>query len=359
MHPIEIFRKLIRRKVILHGIFWTSILIIVFISENWEHQENMKFGFFAHYLIAFAVFISVSYSNIYLLVPKFFKEKKYILYAFYLSLLMIIGASITVLAQVISYYFGLSIELSIKNHGHNLIYYFFHVMFGELMFLIATTLFLIMDEWIKFQDITIKLKETERQKVQSELQALKAQINPHFLFNTLNNIYSHSLEKSPKTPEMILKLSELMSYILYECQDVFVPLKNELHFIQNYIELEKLRYEDHILVNFEITGELTNRQIAPLVFIAFIENGFKHIGNKGNEKPFINIKIDVGFEKICLRVINSRDAETKKFLTKESGVGVENVKKRLELIYPNQHKLIITEIEDRYDISLDIFEKQN
>jgi len=192
------------------------------------------------------------------------------------------------------------------------------------------------------QGITIKIQEIEREKVQSELQALKAQINPHFLFNTLNNIYSHSLEQSPQTPEMILKLSSLMSYILYDCHEDYVPLTNELEFIHNYIELEKLRFEDFIDVQLTIDNQCDTCKIVPLLLIPFVENAFKHGGSRGRNKRYIFVDIFVNNREIRCIVKNSIDQTTILPNSKESGIGIENVKKRLELLYQNRHTLYIT-----------------
>lgn len=348
----EILRKFVNRKVLLHSSFWISILMIVFMSENYEHSNNYSIKFFLHYVIAFIVFLSVSYTNIYYLIPVFFRKKRYLSYAGLLITMLIIGSFITLIIQIYSHQIGLSDPHNERLHDHNKTFYFFHVLFGEVMFIIGTTFFLILDEWIKFQNIVIKMKEVESQKMQSELQALKAQINPHFLFNTLNNIYSHSLHQSPKTPEMILKISDLMSYILYECHEETVPVNNELSFIQNYIELEKLRFEDHLDVEFEITNNNPDSKIIPLVFIPFIENAFKHVGNTGKNKPYVKVNISIEENKITLQTINSVNKDNPKKDRKEGGIGIENVRKRLELLYPDKHKLEIADGENEFQVDL-------
>jgi two-component system, LytTR family, sensor kinase len=348
----ELLSKIVNRKVLLHCTFWITLLFIVFLSENWEHRLNFKMSFFLQYILAFLIFIFISYFNIYFLIPRFFRQKKYFFYVTWLVFVILFGAVLTLMIKLIFDNLGVINPHDESDHERFLLFYYFHVVFGELMLLVMTTFFFILEEWIRLQGITIKMQEIESQKVQSELQALKAQINPHFLFNTLNNIYSHSLEKSAKTPDMILKLSELMSYILYECHDEQVPVKNELNFIRNFIELEKIRFEDNLQVKFDIEEKGTNQVIVPLLFIPIIENAFKHVGNIGKEKPYVNVFIAIDSEQIVLKVNNSVSKDATKKTIKESGIGLENVRKRLDLLYPGKYNLEVIEDEKEYLVNL-------
>lgn len=351
---IDIIRKLINRKVLLHTVFWTSMLLIVFVYENWAKPSNFNWPFFIQYVVAFCVFVTVSYINLYVIVPRYFKSKRYLYYAISLILLVFIAAvSIVLLKHAMNRIIGINPEFS-DEHDHSNLLYFFHVLFAQSMFLIATTFFYILEEWIRLQNITIQLKETESEKINSELQALKAQINPHFLFNTLNNIYSHSLDKSPKAPEMILKLSDLMSYILYGCHDEMVPISNELDFIQNYIDLEKMRFEDQLDVIVSIHNSAPERKIVPLLFIPFVENAFKHGGNTGETKKGINLSIDIDESCVFFTITNTVDPLQISQKVKESGIGIENVRKRLELLYPTHHKLEITNDGRFFTVQLSI-----
>jgi hypothetical protein len=355
--PVDYIKRIINKRVLLHSTFWISILMTVFITENWENPGEYKFFFFCHYLLAFIIFIIVSYFNLYFLIPKYFKNKRFLRYSLWLVFVLIGGAaSILVLNYGFHYLIKDSDSFnphSIPDHKHFTVFYFFHVMFGEAMFLISTFFFFIMEEWIRFQGITIKLKEIESQKVHSELQALKAQINPHFLFNTLNNIYSHSLDHSPKTSEMIMKLSELMSYILYECHDEKVEIQSELKFIKNYIELEKLRFEDLLQVELNISEANSHEKIVPLIFIAFIENAFKHVGHKMKNKQYVKVDLLIEPNLILLKVVNSINGQARATL-KESGIGIENVRKRLEMLYPDKHTLEILKTEEEFKVELTI-----
>jgi sensor histidine kinase YesM len=221
-----------------------------------------------------------------------------------------------------------------------------------LFFVIITTFLKLLRDWIKLQDNALKIKEMERQHLEAELRSLKAQINPHFLFNTLNNLYSLSLDNSPKTPDMILKLSDLMRYIIYDCRENKVPIKKELDFIENYLSLERLRLGDSVHVSFEVVGE-PNLFVAPLLFINFIENAFKH----GKKEKGTTIRVCFDFskeQKLDFQVTNSTYDDVDSHQKEYSGIGIENVIKRLNLLYPQKHTLIIESKDQTYSVKLNL-----
>jgi LytS/YehU family sensor histidine kinase len=208
---------------------------------------------------------------------------------------------------------------------------------------------------MSLQEMGVNLREVEKQQVMSELKALKSQINPHFFFNTLNSIYSLSLENSPKTPDVVLKLSGLMRYVLCESSSDKVYLKKELEFLKNYIELEKSRFEDSVNVHFEADEQqLANFSIAPLLFIPFIENAFKHCNKTGNTVPDVNIVFDTAkLPTLVFKVDNTKEESDRSNII-VGGVGLENVKQRLNLLYPDKHSLLIYDEGDRYRIHLEV-----
>ncbi|MBK5286245.1 MAG: histidine kinase, partial [Bacteroidia bacterium] len=198
-----------------------------------------------------------------------------------------------------------------------------------------------------------KVLELQKDNLQLELNALKAQVNPHFLFNTLNNIYSLALRKSEKTPEMILKLSDMMRYLLYECNVAQVPLQKEINFINNYIELEKIRHDKNVKIDFSLTGNLDDSEIAPLLLIPFVENSFKHGVNALVGKGWVDIRLNIMNKKLSLVVVNSKP-ENNNGTGKEKGIGLENVKKRLELLYPGKYTLSIEPQEEKFLVNLSV-----
>ena len=188
-------------------------------------------------------------------------------------------------------------------------------------------------EWRKNEDLR---KKVESEKVNWELQFLKTQLNPHFLFNSLNAIYSLSVKNSSSAPDAIISLSELMRYMLYETDKEMVPLGKEIEYIKNYVQLQRLRLSDSTNVKLRISGEDKGKKIPPLLFISFIENAFKH-GTDYKGKTNVEISLEIEGKNIHFRIENRIGGHGKK--KGNSGVGLENIKNRLNLLYPGSHSL--------------------
>ena len=202
----------------------------------------------------------------------------------------------------------------------------------------------------------LKQKETEqlvREKINAELQLLKAQVHPHFLFNTLNNIYSFILNDSGKAPEMIKKLSSLLYYILNDCNRHLVPLDKELSMIQDYITLEQIRYGDRLNLSLHIQGSAKGKMISPLLLIPFVENSFKHGTSRMLTHPWVSLDIQIEKDFLEFKLINNKPEHNSELAGKK-GIGLNNVKKRLQLLYPQTHSLNIIETEMSYDVFMKI-----
>ena len=211
---------------------------------------------------------------------------------------------------------------------------------GELSILVLAK------HWIIKQRETAQAQE---EKVIAELQLLKAQLHPHFLFNTLNNIYSFSLQQLPKTPELILKLSSLLSYMLYDCKAEEVLLEKELEVMKNYIDLEKERYGEKIDISFNIEGNVSDRYIAPLLLLPFLENAFKHGTSEQLEKPWLSFDLAIVQDTLQCKIVNSKN-EVVPLST--HGIGIDNVKKRLGLLYSGKHELKLADERDFFVVAL-------
>ena len=221
---------------------------------------------------------------------------------------------------------------------------------GSYLVLVITATFasmiVVFKYWIKIQR---QWMQAEKDKITAELQLLKAQVHPHFLFNTLNNIYSFSLENSPKTPGLILKLSSLLSYMLYDCKAEEVLLEKEVEIMKNYIDLEKERYGNKIEISWNIEGEIKDKYIAPLLLLPFLENGFKHGTSEQLEKPWLSVDMSVKQDVVRCKIANSKN----EFVPlSKNGIGIQNVKKRLEFLYPGKYELKMNDEGNFFVVSL-------
>lgn len=339
------YKHLREHFVIPHVLFWIVsivffMLLLVYTRGFMISEIDLRT---AASILTTVFFIAISvYINLLWLIPRFFKKRRFVLFS-------ILQVANTFLFILLNYFTSHIFE---EEHPE-----FINEAIAEMilvtLFLVVTTLLKFMRDSIALQDAELKVKEVEGQKVRAELQALKSQVNPHFFFNTLNSLYSLSLDKSEKTPDMILKLSELMRYVIYESQDNHVPLNKQLDFLKSYVFLEQMRSDENLKVTFNVTGDHLNTRIDPLLFIAFIENAFKH-GRKGaGPGSYIHIGFNLETpDRVEFIVENNTDESVSLDENKPAGFGLMNVKKRLELLYPGMHELQIINTGALYRVKL-------
>ncbi len=336
----EIIYDFMTQRVVYHTIIWLLFLVFLILFEENEH------GFFftlTNELINVSVYALMVYYNIYYLIPNYLSKNKIFQY---LGLLILAVIVITPLKTII-FFFKFENYPSYQNSLLiNLNWYFLF----SLLITSSSTVVKIMADWLRQQR---NLQELETQTMQSELRFLKSQINPHFLFNTLNSLYALTLKKSDKAPEIVVKLSEMMRYMLYECNEKKVFLSKEIHYIRNYLDLEELRHGKSMQINFEVEGRVGNQKIAPLMFIPFLENSFKHGLNNSITQGYVNIQLNVADESIHFHIENSKaDALPSNTHKRSGGIGLVNVKRRLDIIYPDHHDLDIADNPDTYAVDL-------
>jgi len=338
------------KKIVQHILFWTFVIII----EFYILSEELYAGFASsdaiwYYLLKIIFTLIATYINYLFLIPFFFKKKKFILFIIFNIINLAVFSFIVFTITIISFKNG-----SIYNGGAFEHHILFTLSIFYVVFFIATsTLLYFAQEWYKLKDVANKLILTKKEKLESEHNALKAQLNPHFLFNTLNNIYALSLVKSDDTPKVVLKLSSLMSYILYECKEDYVLLDKEIDFLNNYIELEKIRSEKS-RVEFVTRLNCIDVKIAPLILIPFVENAFKHSKTESNDSTIeISLKVD-GHANLHFYCENNVGDEKTTIENKYKGLGIENVNKRLSLLYPDKHQLKLSVDQNTFKVELNI-----
>jgi LytS/YehU family sensor histidine kinase len=208
----------------------------------------------------------------------------------------------------------------------------------------------------KIETASVKFKQAETliKLKDAEIQLLKAQLHPHFLFNTLNNLYGLTIAKSDKAPDIVIRISELLDYMLYECNSNTAKLVNEIKYLRNYIELEKIRYKNKLKIEYSENGISEKHLIAPLLLLPFLENSFKHGVSKQLKESCIKIDIQVKSNILLFEITNSKAGTTKNNLNTSKGIGITNVKKRLELLYKNHYKLELKDQKVQYSVKLEL-----
>jgi len=220
---------------------------------------------------------------------------------------------------------------------------------GPAFLSFALICFKFFKDWQQKQQDNLNL---QKENSNAELQLLKAQIHPHFLFNTLNNIYSFTLGRSPQAKDLLKRLENILHYMVDECEQPLVPVKNELKTVEDYFELERIRYGNSLDMQLEITGDYKNKIIAPLLMMPFIENSFKHGTSKMLRAPWIKLFIQADENVLHFILANSKPAH--EIANRHGGIGLINVKKRLELLYPRNYLFIIEQTENTFTVNMQV-----
>jgi two-component system, LytTR family, sensor kinase len=356
-------------KVLLHLLAWAILVgLPLYLIQRWQIGKD----FIWHYYIVTLISGIIFYVNYLFLVPKFFFDKKK--YRYYVSVLVLISCFYFVSdisnKLVFKYEPGTSRPEQIGRQpgeadkilppgGRALItrqgppfrgMHLYNYAFTSLFLIFFSLGLRVLERQSQIEELQ---KETEKERLNSELAFLKNQISPHFFFNTLNNIYSLISINAEDSQKAVLKLSKLMRYLLYESEQGNTMLSNEIDFMNNYIDLMKLRMNDKVELSVSFPKKYEDRNIPPLLFIPFIENAFKH-GISYREKSFIDINMMATKESITFRCTNSLLKTKEKVSNRQSGIGLENVIKRLNLLFRGRHELKIDKSENTFEVFLTI-----
>ncbi len=338
-----------RYRPLIHAGFWL-LYLFAYAFLYYILYESVKFPqALLQYSFTFWIDVAVAYFTVYYLIPRYLLQKRY---KAFLGLFLL-SAAFFILLQRTVYIYGLYGIMYPEHQSKlvfwrfNFVYIFFNIYAMPAIFAVVK----LVEYWIVNQQRNQQLKE---EKMDAELKFLKSQIHPHFLFNTLNNLYALTLDKSEKAPEIVLRLSDLLSYMLYDCNARAVPLRKEIQLLSDYIELEKIRYQDGVQINFTMEKDLPDIFVPPLLLIPFVENAFKHGMSRRISMPWLDIRLSFGNRKLIFEVNNNPSEQTSEKDSYTEGIGLKNVKRRLDLIYPEQYRLEIIATEKEFAVHLEI-----
>lgn len=334
------YREYLRSDAAYHILIW-ALLIIPHAFFTIPFLE--RFGatkYFANLLVTDGLLLVIVYLNVFYLIRKYYKAGKFVMY-------------FTILVMLIAIYIYAAIALegfifprgrSAENMGYAILVNFSNIA------RYCVIAFLLYDIQEKLEQGK-QLAQIKIEKVNTEINYLRAQINPHFLFNTLNNLYGLALEKSDRTPEVILKLSKIMDYMLFELDGSKVPLAKDIENLESYIELETIRQGNNAKIVFNKLGTIDNQMIEPLLLLPLVENAFKHGVNKMIDGAYLEIKLEVAGKGIKFEVKNNyRQSPSEKQM--HSSIGLTNLKRRLELFYANHYTLTVYDDSMNYHVML-------
>ncbi|WP_456440572.1 sensor histidine kinase [Psychroserpens sp.] len=315
---------LIDNKIAQNIFIWVFLYIIFLGAVQADNR----------YMTAFIIVLLLAppiYINNLIILP-FFKTNKFLFFSLFV-------VNLSLFTTLFVYILNLSLEAEFKIS--------MFINFSGIMILA-----LVFGAAIKMARDSFARRQQEKE---AELKLLKSQLNPHFLFNTLNNLYGLSVVKSDKLPSLMLKLSDLLRYSLYDTKEMYVPLEKEIQYLKNYMSLEKIRLEDKTEISFNKTGNTSSLKIAPMLLIVFVENAFKHLGISKNNKNNVLVNLITEDEKLtfkCTNTIDETKAQEQNLEKGKSGIGLQNAKKRLHLLYPNMHELTIKKENENHIVQL-------
>ncbi|HPT31723.1 MAG TPA: histidine kinase [Prolixibacteraceae bacterium] len=358
MTPVFSKNKIL--PITLHVLAWLTLVILpqLIINRFWGNTRFVAWEFYFNASVYGLIF----YLNYLWLVPRYFLNDRKVLYFLLASLTIILlyffsgyisahyihdPAREKAMADVLE-------KLGNKRPPRRGPFREMQVYFFILLSILVTGFSLGLKVLERHSASEKRQKELEKEKLNSELAFLKNQISPHFFFNTLNNIYSLIEISKSDAQEAVLKLSKMMRYLLYESEQGKIQLRHEIGFMRNYIDLMKLRLSDKVELKVDFPEAMTDDQIPPLLFIPFIENAFKH-GVSYRGKSFIRISLTKENSQVKFLCANSMNKRSDPDLVdNHSGIGLENVKKRLKLLFPENHTLVIRESDDAFEVDLEI-----
>ncbi|WP_299762926.1 sensor histidine kinase [uncultured Dokdonia sp.] len=350
---IHFLDKLLQNRIALHVLFWLFVLFLAplvadrSIMEVWQSLVYRGVGLPTKMI--------ATYFLAYYLIPRYFQKEKYFQFIIYFVISSFILCVIYRFNNV-QIAERLAGEEGYKERLWEIVAYYDETILGYIGRVYSVTIPFIFIKMLRSRGAEKrKVARLEKEKIDAELNFLKAQIHPHFLFNTLNNLYALTLKKSDRAPDVVAKLSEILDYMLYQCKEDRVLVSKEITLLEHYLDLEKLRYGERLQLTFDHDLDDHTSQIAPLILISIVENAFKHGVSGAIQQPVVAISIKVKEGVSYIRVYNSKPATPQiDEMGYKKGIGETNVKRQLELIYPERYEWNYEESPTSYEVNLTI-----
>lgn len=340
-------KAIIKNRVLQHLLFWCFYFVLYYLTFRAKGVPVKLSLVTAAVSLPYQLFFT--YSQIAFLIPRFLIKRKHIWYILFTLIFAKIAANISILTYQL-----IIIPMETGNPANMPWNWLYTINLRQVLPLfsmlticgIAVAIKLLKRYYLEND----RNQKIEQEKTLMELEMLKAQVHPHFLFNTLNNLYSLTLTRADEAPMVVTHLSGLLRYMLYECNEKEVPLNKEIAALKKYVELEKLRYGNRLDVSFSCSGQTSGLQIAPLLLLPFVENSFKHGVSEQLDQCWINLHLHAVNGALTFNLSNSCSNEKPSLI--DGGIGLQNIKKRLELIYPGSYSLNICQQEEIYSVKL-------
>lgn len=345
------------RYKLYHIPFWFAyqyVWWVIAIGNPLKAATHILFTPFATKFLFYVFFQTVAVCfNLYFLIPKFLQKDRYGAYITYLVLTIVITSMLIVPGYYLTAYFTGKTMNELYGAQGGCLYFFATTSFPSTLASMTLAMSIkLTRNWVRTER---RQRELEKEKLETELKFLKNQFNPHFLFNTINSIFFLIHKNADMASDALAKFSELLRYQLYDCNDVQIPLRKELSYMENFIELEKLRQNDDMQVSVLIEADEAGLWgIAPFVLMVFVENAFKHVSKGNGRKNWIAISATLREDMLDFRVANSRDYFEPNDVVSYGGIGLKNVKRRLDLIYDGRYQLDILEPDGIFEVKLSL-----
>jgi len=341
------FKKLNNHSPLLFNLvlWFCAFIILLFVFSKGEKPIKIDYIYTISFLISVAIPVLI---NLYFIIPELLKKEKYILFiiASIINLILFTQLHISLFEPLLDKIFPNYFFMSYLSNTRHIIIF--------SIFLISTTLLKLSEDWFYFNQNENKILKSQNELIQIQLSSLRSQINPHFLFNSLNVIYALAIQKNDNIKEAIVQLSDILRYVIYDSDTERVTLKDEIKLIKNYIEFQKFRVQGFNNITLKTTVENENFKIYPMLLLPLIENSFKH-GIKGNlSETFININVTQKDDTFSFIIMNNSFEENHSISSDSSGVGLENIEKNLSIVYPNNHTFIIENTNNIFKVELTI-----